>query len=178
MFRQAPFSESQKTHMRRFKDSEVYRTFSKLQDLVKTSQGAERQMSGDLRNSIRSIEPQKILARAVLLPRTTFLPFSCGCGALPYYSTLHFPDPLCVRSHPGAPRLRDISKLLTVLYAPARLPPAVLERTRTLTYKKRCVSFRAVSTEEERQELRAACHAATPIRLHFSDFRQLPHMSL
>ena len=69
----AEFSATQKAYLDRFKESEVYRAFSSLEDLITTSQGAESQMSADLRNNIRSVEPQKMLLRVVLLQRTKFL---------------------------------------------------------------------------------------------------------
>lgn len=63
----------QSTYLSRFRDSELYRAYSPLQDLITTSQGAESQMSASLRNRIRSVEPQQMLEAVVAVQRSCFL---------------------------------------------------------------------------------------------------------
>lgn len=53
--------------------SELYRSYSSLEDLITSSQGAESQMSASLRNNIRSVEPQSMLKRVVEVYRNGFL---------------------------------------------------------------------------------------------------------
>ena len=67
------YSVAQRNHPGRFDDSELYLAFSNLQDLVRTSQGAEGQMAAALRNNIRSVEPQKMIATVLLTQRAGFL---------------------------------------------------------------------------------------------------------
>lgn len=69
----AQYGEKQRAYLGRFADKELYRAYSKLQDLITTSQGAESQMSSSLRNHIRSVEPQQMLHAVVSTQRTTFL---------------------------------------------------------------------------------------------------------
>ena len=83
------YSSVQREYLRRFDDAELYRSFSNLQDLTTTSQGAESQMAAALRNNIRSVEPQKMLTTVLLTQRSNFLKrqaaaLSCDNPVPPY----------------------------------------------------------------------------------------------
>lgn len=67
------YGRKTKEYLSKFDDSELYRAYSALQDLVVTSQGAESSMSAALRTQIRSVEPQTMLQKLVLLQRSRFL---------------------------------------------------------------------------------------------------------
>lgn len=69
----ARYSETQAKYLGRFKRSELYRAYSSLDDTIVTSQGAESQMSSSIRNCVRTVEPQKMLQKVVLLHRAGFL---------------------------------------------------------------------------------------------------------
>lgn len=69
----AQYGPKQKAYLSKFADSEIYRAYSNLQDLIFTSQGAESQMSAALRNNIRSVEPQQMLRTVVDIQRNAFL---------------------------------------------------------------------------------------------------------
>lgn len=69
----AQYGPNQRAYLDKFPKCEVYRSFSKLRDLILTSQGAESQMSASLRNNIRSVEPQQMLRAVVDVQRTSFL---------------------------------------------------------------------------------------------------------
>lgn len=59
------YGEKQTSYLSKFPDSVLYRSYSTLKDSITTSQGAESQMMASLRNAIRTVEPQRMLARVV-----------------------------------------------------------------------------------------------------------------
>ena len=69
----AGYTEARKQYLGKFEPSEIYNAYSRLEDTIVTSQGAESQMSASLRNHIRSVEPQKMINKVVLTKRSRFL---------------------------------------------------------------------------------------------------------
>lgn len=59
--------------MSKFEKSQLYRTYYRLEDEITGSQGAESEMSASLRNKIRSVEPQNMPNKVVVLHITGFL---------------------------------------------------------------------------------------------------------
>lgn len=52
------YSDTQRDYLARFKDSELYRYFSKLEDSTTSSQEAESAMASAIINNIRTVGPQ------------------------------------------------------------------------------------------------------------------------
>lgn len=66
------YGPKQTTYLQRFRNSEIYRTYSALEDTILTSQGAESKMRASSINHIRGVEPQKMLTTLVDMPRRKF----------------------------------------------------------------------------------------------------------
>lgn len=77
----ASYSPAQKAYLENFDNAELYMAYSRLQDLTRTSQGAESQMSAALRNNIRSVEPQKMITTVLLTQRSNFLKHQAAAGS-------------------------------------------------------------------------------------------------
>lgn len=69
----AEYPEAQRLYLGKFPKSELYRAYSSLEDMHVTSQGAECEMAASLRNHIRCVEPQKMIHKAILSQRSSFL---------------------------------------------------------------------------------------------------------
>lgn len=67
------YGGNKRRQLSRFMDKELYRAYSRLQDLMNTSQGAEPQMSSYVRNHIQCVKPQKQLKAVISTQRTAFL---------------------------------------------------------------------------------------------------------
>lgn len=52
------FGPKQREYISRFNESQLYRSYSSLQDFMSTSQGDESQMRAEIDNIIRGVEPQ------------------------------------------------------------------------------------------------------------------------
>ena len=63
----------QRDYLAKFDDGELYWSFSNLQDMTTSSQGAESQLAAAVQNNIRSVEPQKMLTTVLLTQRSNFL---------------------------------------------------------------------------------------------------------
>ena len=107
-----PFSPEMKAYLGRFDAAELYQALSGLQDLTKTSQGAEAQMSADLRNRIRSCEPQTILSHVLLTQRTGFLKHQAMAltskDPVPPYMEKHIAS-LITRAHVHQPTVQFVT---------------------------------------------------------------------
>ena len=60
------YSANQSTYLSRFRDEILYRAFSKIDNVVITSQGAESEMHALEATKVRSLEPQKMLWKVAI----------------------------------------------------------------------------------------------------------------
>lgn len=67
------YGPNQRAYLNKFDKHLLYRSYSNLDDLAITSQGAESQMAAAIRNHIRTVEPQKMIEAVVLTQRQLFL---------------------------------------------------------------------------------------------------------
>ena len=133
------FSPEMRAYLGGFDAAELYRAPSGLQDLTTTSQGAETQMSADLRNRIRSCEPQKMLSHLLLTQRTGFL--KCQAMAL----TSKNPVPPYVEKHIASLITRARVYHPTVHFAAGTNQMEATVRSYTNGSSQRMVSFVEIS---------------------------------